>query len=311
MTGSSSALLPVSHTAAARRRRPRCAEDLRGATRGDVDTGPGGERSAAGHFHPLVPLALAMRDAGEEVRVASAPSVCEQARSIGLAAVPVGTEVEQFDTLRSRAAVGGRPARTPHRLHDARQGPEHPHLGLTGRARRARRRAGQPRHPRPTCAAVISHAGSGTTLAVLAHGLPQRLIPQGTDQFVNADRCVQSGAGHACYPARWPRRRSRRSVSPSWPSAWPRRRVPTTVQVGVSRGGPSAVARHLWLSTTGTARCIRPNGRADAQARPTPAGRGSRVPVTATTSSGGLRRSGRSRRSRRAFRHRPTTATAP
>ena len=58
---------------------------------------------AAGHFHPLVPLALALRDAGDEVMVASATSVCERARSIGLAAAPVGTEVGQwFETLRSR-----------------------------------------------------------------------------------------------------------------------------------------------------------------------------------------------------------------
>jgi hypothetical protein len=51
---------------------------------------------AAGHFHPLVPLALALRDAGAQVMVASAASVCERARAIGFAAAPVGTEVEQW-----------------------------------------------------------------------------------------------------------------------------------------------------------------------------------------------------------------------
>jgi UDP-N-acetylglucosamine transferase subunit ALG13 len=52
----------------------------------------------------------------------------------------------------------------------------------------------------PYCSAVISHAGSGTTLAALSHGLPQLLIPQGADQFVNADRCEQVGVGLRLLP---------------------------------------------------------------------------------------------------------------
>ena len=34
---------------------------------------------AMGHFHPLVPLALALHGAGDDVVVASAPSVCARA----------------------------------------------------------------------------------------------------------------------------------------------------------------------------------------------------------------------------------------
>jgi MGT family glycosyltransferase len=52
----------------------------------------------------------------------------------------------------------------------------------------------------PLCSVVISHAGSGTTLAALAHGLPQLLIPQGADQFVNADRCLEAGVGSRLLP---------------------------------------------------------------------------------------------------------------
>jgi UDP:flavonoid glycosyltransferase YjiC (YdhE family) len=42
---------------------------------------------------------------------------------------------------------------------------------------------------------VVSHAGSGTVLAVLSHGLPQLCVPQGADQFRNAAGVDQAGAG--------------------------------------------------------------------------------------------------------------------
>ena len=45
----------------------------------------------------------------------------------------------------------------------------------------------------PRCAAVVSHAGSGTFLAAIGHGLPQLLIPQGADQFLNAAAGARSG----------------------------------------------------------------------------------------------------------------------
>ena len=44
---------------------------------------------------------------------------------------------------------------------------------------------------------LLSHAGSGTFLAALAHGLPQLALPQGADQFVNACALEASGAGIA------------------------------------------------------------------------------------------------------------------
>jgi UDP:flavonoid glycosyltransferase YjiC (YdhE family) len=47
----------------------------------------------------------------------------------------------------------------------------------------------------PHCAGVVSHGGSGTTLGALAHGLPQVVVPQGADQFINATLVDKAGAG--------------------------------------------------------------------------------------------------------------------
>jgi len=41
---------------------------------------------------------------------------------------------------------------------------------------------------------VIHHGGTGTVLAVLAAGLPQIILPQGADQFVNSDILGRIGA---------------------------------------------------------------------------------------------------------------------
>ena len=47
----------------------------------------------------------------------------------------------------------------------------------------------------PRCHAVVAHGGSGTTLAALAQGLPLLLLPQGANQFENAERCAALGVG--------------------------------------------------------------------------------------------------------------------
>ena len=51
-----------------------------------------------------------------------------------------------------------------------------------------------------SCAAVVSHGGSGTMLGALAAGLPLVLIPQGADQFENAARCERAGAAVVLRP---------------------------------------------------------------------------------------------------------------
>ena len=47
----------------------------------------------------------------------------------------------------------------------------------------------------PHCQAVVTHGGAGTTLGALAHGLPLLVVPQGADQYANADAVVAAGAG--------------------------------------------------------------------------------------------------------------------
>ena len=52
----------------------------------------------------------------------------------------------------------------------------------------------------PRCTAAICHAGSGTTLAALAAGLPLLLLPQGADQFDNAAACVRARVARVLTP---------------------------------------------------------------------------------------------------------------
>ena len=49
-------------------------------------------------------------------------------------------------------------------------------------------------------AVFVSHAGSGATLGALRAGLPMLAIPQGADQFLNADRIVSTGVGLRLMP---------------------------------------------------------------------------------------------------------------
>ena len=46
-----------------------------------------------------------------------------------------------------------------------------------------------------TCAAAIHHGGGGTTLTALAEGIPQLVLPDGSDRFINADAVRDRGAG--------------------------------------------------------------------------------------------------------------------
>ena len=48
----------------------------------------------------------------------------------------------------------------------------------------------------PRCDLVVCHAGSGTVMAALAHGLPLVLVPIGADQPQNARRCAALGLAH-------------------------------------------------------------------------------------------------------------------
>jgi UDP:flavonoid glycosyltransferase YjiC (YdhE family) len=47
---------------------------------------------------------------------------------------------------------------------------------------------------------VVHHGGSGTTLGALAAGVPQLVLPQGADQFANADALLAAGAALCILP---------------------------------------------------------------------------------------------------------------
>lgn len=52
----------------------------------------------------------------------------------------------------------------------------------------------------PMADLVVHHGGSGTTLGALAAGIPQLVLPQGADQFANADALLAAGAGRRLLP---------------------------------------------------------------------------------------------------------------
>ncbi|MFF4404947.1 nucleotide disphospho-sugar-binding domain-containing protein [Streptomyces sp. NPDC001404] len=53
----------------------------------------------------------------------------------------------------------------------------------------------------PTCAAVVHQGGIGTTLAAVAAGVPQLVLPQLPDQIFTAERVAATGAGLMLRPA--------------------------------------------------------------------------------------------------------------
>ncbi|MET7418462.1 glycosyltransferase [Dactylosporangium sp. NPDC005555] len=53
----------------------------------------------------------------------------------------------------------------------------------------------------PRCAAVVSQGGAGIMFGAFAHALPHLVLPQGGDQFTNAEAVELAGAGLALHPA--------------------------------------------------------------------------------------------------------------
>lgn len=52
----------------------------------------------------------------------------------------------------------------------------------------------------PRCRLVVSQGGAGIMFGALAHGLPQLIIPQGAEQFLNAEACRDAGAALTLQP---------------------------------------------------------------------------------------------------------------
>jgi UDP:flavonoid glycosyltransferase YjiC (YdhE family) len=51
----------------------------------------------------------------------------------------------------------------------------------------------------PFCDAVVNQGGTAI-LPILAHGLPLLVLPQGANQFHNAEACVAAGVGRRLLP---------------------------------------------------------------------------------------------------------------
>ncbi|MGY6655566.1 glycosyltransferase [Amycolatopsis sp. TRM77291] len=52
----------------------------------------------------------------------------------------------------------------------------------------------------PHADVVVHHGGSGTTLGALSAGIPQLVLPQGADQFANAEALCAAGAALSLHP---------------------------------------------------------------------------------------------------------------
>lgn len=101
---------------------------------------------------------------------------------------PLAVVVDAVSTLDVRVLATVGPAGDPSVL-----GPQPPHV-------RVERYVPQSR-VLPVCDVVVSHAGSGTTLASGGLGLPHLCLPQGADQFLNADAIAAAGAGLSLSPS--------------------------------------------------------------------------------------------------------------
>jgi UDP:flavonoid glycosyltransferase YjiC (YdhE family) len=53
----------------------------------------------------------------------------------------------------------------------------------------------------PHAAAFVSHGGSGAMLGTIGAAVPMLAVPQGADQFINADRILATGMGRRLLPA--------------------------------------------------------------------------------------------------------------
>jgi MGT family glycosyltransferase len=52
----------------------------------------------------------------------------------------------------------------------------------------------------PRCSLIVTHAGSGSMLGALAHGVPLLAVPHAADQFENATAVVAAGAARVVMP---------------------------------------------------------------------------------------------------------------
>ena len=148
-----------------------------------------GEQRIWDHVLPLRPAA-GMPAEGE--RLPPALDALPYQRSIHLT---LGTVFNDATPVLERAIAGLRPlpfnliVTAGPDLDPARLGPQPPHVLVARYLPHALLL--------PRCSLVVSQAGAGVMFGALSHGLPQLLLPQGGDQFMNAEACRTAGAALA------------------------------------------------------------------------------------------------------------------
>jgi len=101
----------------------------------------------------------------------------------------------------------------------------------------------------PHCDVVVTHGGSGTTLAALGQGLPLLVLPQGANQFWNAERCAGLGVGRRLLPGQVDPAAVRRGVHALLEQPGYRERARRLAdEIGGMPGPEEAVARLETLS---------------------------------------------------------------
>jgi UDP:flavonoid glycosyltransferase YjiC (YdhE family) len=95
------------------------------------------------------------------------------------------------------------------------------------------------------CAAVVSHAGSGTLFAALARGVPQLCLPMAADQFQNAEACAGAGAGLALSSEEVSEQTVRSAVAELLDTPGPRQAAVRIAAEIAQMPGPDAVAQAI------------------------------------------------------------------
>src|SRR6185503_20411409 len=97
----------------------------------------------------------------------------------------------------------------------------------------------------PRVDAVVSHGGSGSMLAALAHGLPMLLVPLGADQFDNAARAVEAGLARRLLPDELDVATAREAVAALLEDDGARERARTVAAEIAAMPAPPEVAERL------------------------------------------------------------------
>ncbi|MBB1154162.1 glycosyltransferase [Amycolatopsis dendrobii] len=104
----------------------------------------------------------------------------------------------------------------------------------------------------PQVDAVVHHGGSGTTLGALAAGVPQLVLPQGADQFANAEALSAAGAALQILPGKLSAESVAESVRKLLPRSSGYRDAARAVAEEIAQmPSPGEVARELprWAGT--------------------------------------------------------------